>query len=324
MVAARAVKAEEVHSENSETGSYMPKEIFLFDTGKTDRYSYLTKEPYVDYYVSVLRNFVPTLTGINFILAVRDKYGSIGFYPRVDQPCMGEFRRYWNKNENHKQATPHGDIAKSKKNRPQDLYCPFPSGTPEMFGIRFTSWNPVTSADKKYLPIIEFLVSDKSPWRKGLGGRKAVELVWDDKGVLQGLISKTSDIDPSVFVQFAWTMKYSLNLPTIQSYLDKGATMKEAFLLTMPHSSGCGYGPQKCDLRRFLTSDPRELSFGSLRNGGDYARSWAEQPFGAEAIWHSDSAPVFWTSIGGKTPGVVKRLKKRIADEGLTKESEDC
>lgn len=248
-----------------------------------------TAEPYHKYYIGMMHTIVNTLKGTSFVLAVRDKFGSIGFYPRTSQPCYGEMRKYQNKNSNHKQAVAHGDLAKSGKQKPTDLYCPFPSGEPEMIGFYVRAWNVVTEADQKYLPIINFLFSDQSPWIKGFGSSKAVELVWKDKK-LNGFVVKTSDIDPSVLVQMLWTFRHS-SIQNFQNFLDAGASMKEACLLILPQ--GGGYGPKKCDLKRFFQADPRELSGGTLREGGDYARSWSSQPFGAEACWHSDDAEEF-------------------------------
>lgn len=273
-------------------------------------------EPYHKYYIGMMHTIVNTLQGTSFVLAVRDKFGSIGFYPRTSQPCYGEMRKYSNKNHNHKKAVEHGDLAKSGKQKPTDLYCPFPSGEPEMIGFYIGSWGIITKTDQKYLPIINFLFSDKSPWVKGFGSAKAVELVWKDKK-LNGFVVKTSDIDPSVLVQMLWTIRYT-QLQQFQNFLDAGASMKEACLLMLPQ--GNSYGPKKCDVRRFLQGDPRELSGGTLREGGDYARSWSSQPFGAEACWHSDDAEEFNKKVPITVPtGTYPKMKTLTPHERIEK-----
>lgn len=78
---------------------------------------------------------LPLLQGTNHVWGMRDKYGTIGIYPRQNQPCQGgEMRKY----RLHTTGDIlHGDLCtEPDKGKPGDLYAPFPSGEPVFVGFR--------------------------------------------------------------------------------------------------------------------------------------------------------------------------------------------
>lgn len=247
--------------------------------------------------------------GTNFVLLVRDKFGSVGVYPRINQPCMGEFRKYFDKNGRDYNAVAHGDLAKSKKTKPRDLFNPFPSGEPVAFGRRH-----VFSPGLTDFALLDFLFSDKSPWLKGFASPEAVEFGKKDFRDIQYLV-KTSDIDPSVWIQLTWTISnLPYNIATFKAWKEKGASDLEACLYAT--QNGDGYKcPVTVSLRRFFEGDPRELSGGTLREGGDYARSsHPEVPNGAEGIWMPEGAEPFVKAPINLT---LEQLRERLEIEGV-------
>lgn len=227
-------------------------------------------------------------TGYNMVLAARDTYGSIGLYPRVDQPCQGgEFRPYHDHNPGDKFAKPHGHIkdggrAHDKKGKPLDLYHPFPSGEIVAFGINL--WGQVDE------DTLKFIFSNDSPWKDAFGDQRFVDRKKNS------LVITTSDIDPNVWMQLLWTIK-SQHLQSLKDWVAQGFTHREAALIctiaggTSPNG-GCiqqsryDYSPiTSFNIYRFLNQKPYHLLDKTYREGGHYLRSHGRGTIGAEACW---------------------------------------
>lgn len=220
-------------------------------------------------------------TGTNFFLAVRDRFGSIGLYPRVNQPCMGEFRKYKDKNPNDPNAKPHGDLAHGDKLKPHDLYSPFPSGEPVAFGKAFYYHGGDV---EKHNDLIRLVFSNDSPWKDAFGDESFVEFTMQDK-LIKGVVIKTTDIDPSVFIQLSWTLK-NPSMFNWESWINLGFSKREALLISALEGGYSSYTPvQSFNIKRFLTQNPYHLLPMTFREGADYARSSGRGTVGAEGCW---------------------------------------
>lgn len=266
------------------------------------------------------------LIGTNFSLAMRDKYGSLGVYPRVYMPCQGgEIRKYTDKNPNDKRAVAHGDACtRPESEKPTDLYAPFPSGVPELFGHR------MSVGGESHQDAIRFLFSDESPWKKGFGSGGAVEFTEDDKGNIVGVVLLDMAIDPTVLVNLLWIYKDCAN-KNYQTYLDAGMTRHEAVMSIMMGGysnilqsallqNNTYHYAQHLSVPRFMNADPNDLTGGTFRDGFDYNRKLINEIFeekeeGKGVIFGRD-LPGFVKKEGEwNAKNVVKGLRNMIESE---------
>lgn len=266
------------------------------------------------------------LTGTNFSLGMRDKFGSLGIYPRVNMPCQGgEIRKYKEKNLGDIRAVAHGELStRSESYKPADLFAAFPSGIPELFGHRING-----SGNKSIEAALRFLFSKNSPFIRAFVSPSVVEFTEDEKGNILGFVLKDMGLDPTVLVNLLWVYKDCKNY---QAYLDAGMTEKEAILccmmqggnvLTCLHATNIYHFPQYIDIHRFMTGDPHDLTGGSFRDGFDYNRKLINELFedtnDGGFVWYVEMRKRIGKSSGYTTEEFVKALRGMIED-GMKRE----
>lgn len=211
---------------------------------------------------------------IDYFLVMRDKSGVLSYHDRINQPCWGELRKY--------RSTHYHDCTKLEDARPEDLFSPFPDGTPEAIGIPFSCIGALT-------PLKQYLFSNESPWRKGFGSSSDIILTWT------GIILKNTDIDPTVLVNLLINIRnmkqYNETEKNFEKFLAEGLTKFEsAFLCIFSGVSSYSYAmpsnvhrlqvPPPNDyintlfvsLSRLYEQNPHDLTGGTLRNRFDYER----------------------------------------------------
>lgn len=279
--------------------------------------------------------------GINFSLAMLDNNTElINLYRRKGQPCYGELRKY---------KSTHGDDCTQPNNhKPSDLHSPFPDGTPLAIAARFPQ---IPEQD-----LLEFLFSNESPWRKGFKDEKNIEWTLQD-GKKIGFVLTETDIDPTVFVNLLNTIKSICFYPGMIStkfkfceLVEKGLSPKEAIMLIMTINISClpvlgqagsigYYFPIHLDVKRFMDSNPRDLTGGSFQDRYDYNRTYLQNIFEFEppskrilkandSLFHKIKEDI------GKTPsrnlkidGVIDSFKKCMKELLIQQQEEinvDC
>lgn len=242
--------------------------------------------------------------GINFALAMRDQDGYLKIYPREDQPCQGgEMRKYKYAGRSDscyvsgKKVELHGDeCTRPDDPRPGDLSDPFPDGIPEAVAICLK--------DRPQNPeMVEFFLSEKSPYRKGHGGRENIVLRYNEHGDVSGYVFKNTEIDPTVFVNFLQFLRCQDYREMWKTLRGAGMTPQEiavSFILMGPHDpthnlveTHSYYFPVKASIRRIVEGDAFDLSGGTFRNRYDYNRSEVQDLFKARkgeevTIWHKE------------------------------------
>lgn len=219
-------------------------------------------------------------SGINFCLVMRDKEtGELSVHRRQNQPCQGgEMRKYGKRSPN-----------RANDYRPSDLHSPFPEGIPEA-----VSWYYPLISDRH----LNFLLSDKSPYRKGFGSTSDVDVVRGKNEKMLGLVFRNTEVDPTVLVNF---LQYMRSAHSFDSYINDGMTDQEAFILNMmfnmtltdrPLANGethlvmmpqtnTYYFPAVASVWRILNGEPHDLTGGTFRDGYDYNRPKIQDLFAA-------------------------------------------
>jgi hypothetical protein len=224
--------------------------------------------------IDELRHHARSMTGMNFALAMRDHVDGdddrITVYPRENQPCQGgEMRKYGKRSPN-----------RPKDPRPGDLHDPFPDGILEGVSIH---WQTLPKKD-----MIEFLTSQESPYRKGVGPN--TEHILDETGErVVGSIFLDTDVDPTVFVNMLQFIR-SIDSNLFKKYRENGLTGAESILCMMlcgsdPEVAFTGtysyYFPTKASVRWIIEGDHFDLSGGTYRDGYDYNRPEVQDLFKA-------------------------------------------
>lgn len=244
-----------------------------------------------------LRYLANQMHGCNFALAMRDKEGYLTVYPRENQPCQGGEMRKYGKTHGEKCTRP-------DDRRPGDLTNPFPDGVVEAVAVRLRVHHDPEMMD--------FFLSSDSPYKKGFGSSKDVEVLTKD-GLVSGLIFKNTDVDPTVLVNFLQFLHYRHDHhPAWKKMIELGATPAEtAVHLTLAggipgqvskydpsqtdplHMTYSYYFPMKASIRRIIDGNPFDLSGGTYRAGFDYNRPEIQDLFMAregerETIWYEE------------------------------------
>ena len=284
-----------------------------------------------------LEYLADNMRGRNFALAMRDEEGYLTVYPREHQPCQGgEMRKYKFKgayDAGYKEgALLHGDdCTRPDDPRPGDLCHPFPDGTPEAIAVcLYTSQN----AD-----LMEFFLSDDSPYRKGIGGRKNVD-IRKSGGRVSGLIFKNTSVDPTVLVNFLQFLQYDYST-VWPKLISAGMTPSEAAvsLILMGANDGTSiipetytyYFPLRASIRRIVEGDPHDLTGGTFRDRYDYNRPKIQDLFKAGkgekvTIWaeelrkRSDVTGMYDTKAFSSVEKYVEAAKEVIR-EAMTPET---
>jgi hypothetical protein len=228
------------------------------------------------------------LKGICFALAMREEDGTIKIHEREHQPCYGELRKY---------EETHGAEATQPEGRPDDLYSPFPKGTPEALAIGFPSWFKVKGTGdthdhmkkEEVANFFDFIISNQSPFIKGFGGLKNVEWSPDRRGI----VLLDLEIDPTVLVNMLKTIQHNdpvrggLDRTRFHRYRVSGLSSMQAFcaMYTANHNGGTLFKPYEyiypmfADLNRIVSQDPRDLTGGTLKDRFDYSRKNLHEVF---------------------------------------------
>lgn len=236
--------------------------------------------------------------GTGSILGMRDKYGTIGLYPRFAQPCQGgEMRRYTQTSQGEEL---HGDkCTRPESGKPSDLHAPYPEGIPVLIGVR--KWHPSNGYDGKQRPTFDralnLIYSKTSPWRCGFGSVKDLRFTLDEKGDRIGVIFTNTKVDPTALVnsiQMVGTVwSWISGAPKMFDILKElGATEGEQLLIRQ--LAGCNsqvrysfspptsrhYDSTALDIVSYLDGDPDPtVSKGTLFDGYDYNRVRVMQLF---------------------------------------------
>src|SRR5690606_1498366 len=132
-----------------------------------------------------------------------------------------------------------------------------------------------------------FLLSDESPWRRGFGSSKDVEIV-KRKGVVIGFVGSNTNVDPSVLVSLLNFISRKIMMSEMygmwNQYRKVGMTPQESTLALMLISgsplvsyqglkfSDSYYLPICPDLKAMMTGETQDLTGRTWRAGGDYNR----------------------------------------------------
>lgn len=232
------------------------------------------------YQLQQLTTLSTEMVGINFALTMQQK-GRRVTLKRQNQPCYGELRKYKKSHgEEYTNPLPEDDY------RPSDLHHPFPSGTPLALATSFRymrqGWSGHVGEKvffdcvKAREEILDFVFSDQSPWRVGLGtGDIILTQTKETFGVTEedvrhssspwtaskksvevsqttGLVLTRLDLDPTVLVNLLNNLRSLIgSTPQLEFYSDlrgSGASIEEAILIcttvSREHfSSGPEYRP---------------------------------------------------------------------------------
>lgn len=234
----------------------------------------MMKTETIDALVAFVRK--PTGYGYQYILAM-DQDGQEVVVERTGEPCYGGLRKY---------KSTHGEDCTQKETyKPGDLNKPFPEGIPLAVGFPLT-------ASAETLPIVNYLWSDKSPFRKGFSSEKDLLRVEDAKGTLQGFVLLETDVDPTVMVNLAKiTRVYVGGLAAkFNTLVKEGATELEAWIAcalgggTMSISAintNTYMFPALASIRRIKEADPRDVTGGTFKKRFDYNRKDIQDIFSA-------------------------------------------
>ncbi len=214
---------------------------------------------------------IPHLRWTNHIWGFRDKFGTIGVYPRDSQPCQGGEMRRYEKHFDGKEL--HGSLCTEEKKKPSDLSAPFPSGIPVFVGrgnVRY----PL--ADVK-----EFF-AEGSIYGDLLGHKNFHFNVEGD--ICLGFITTDTKVNPTVLVN-AFQMVNQVRVLG-QSNPLAGYPFDVRFIIqnfVIPPKDGLGYWRRPAegyhftcalDLERFVLRNPNDYHDGkTLFDGQDYNRT---------------------------------------------------
>ena len=247
-----------------------------------------------------LRVITPKLSGLSYCIVVRNENNEIEIHKREDQPCIG--------GEHRKYKASHGDdCTRPQDYRPGDLHWPFPKGTPVALSYKHRVYNTQKE-------LIEFILSDESPWIKGFRGQKYIEFIPSKKKdvAYDGWIVKTAVLDPTVWINCLKFIKEASH--TVFNQLQKhGMSKKEAItcmtlmsLRDIPKILGHILPPSgyvrsiASTVDRVFNANPRDLTGGTLADRWDYNRP--------------DMASVFTDEKTTKKP-FVQQLKEKLPKE---------
>lgn len=251
-------------------------------------------------------------TGLNFGIVVeisRDGKKFYDFYPRMNQPCYGELRKY--KKSHADYTDPKDANGASDDYRPGDLYHPFPDGRPIMIVVGHPSGHL-----KEDNPAIDLVFGKDSPWKSGVGSRFST--VFGTKNTL--LVFEDMEIDSTVFVSALNNFKSVYRNERLEKMISLGVDPKIAFLLVYSTTEGpisyddyaeymkdlkagavktvlsfhCSRGyylPVHMDVARFLDADPLMLTGGTMGDRYDYNRRRLQDVFLDESVGEVESYP---------------------------------
>ena len=212
---------------------------------------------------------IPHLCGCNHIWGFRDKFGTIGVYPRDSQPCQGgEMRKY----ENHFDGTElHGSLCTEEKVKPGDLFAPFPSGIPVFVGRQIEC--PLKN-------IKEFF-GEGSIYGDLLGHKNFHFNAEGD--TCRGFITTDTKVNPTVLVNAFQMVTRARSSPsdTLAGYPFDVRFLLDIFTLMSGdklrywRQPGEGYHfTYALDLERFVLRNPNDYHDGkTLFDGQDYNRT---------------------------------------------------
>lgn len=232
---------------------------------------------------NVMLDVIRASTGINFTLLMEKDVGvyyggertDVTIHPRWNQPCYGELRKY--------KSTHPTECTQPKNEKPNDLWHPFPDGTPVAVGTKFLH-KPSEASDA----LLRFVFSGRSPWLSGIGDP---QLVLNEKEHVVGVLMRDTRLDPTVLVNLFNNVKSSLlcygNPKAFLKLIEGGFSEAEAVAtilatrtplqhVTQPDGY---YTTQRLSLRRIVEQKPRDLTGGTLRDRFDYNRTELENVF---------------------------------------------
>ena len=218
----------------------------------------LTKEE-SGYILPKLEDFLNTASGIAFCLVMRDSSGGLQIYPRINQPCWGELRKY--------KSTHPSDCTQPEDRRPGDLSHPFPDGTPEALAVHKQLQN---DRDK-------FIWTDHSPWIRGFGGVQNIIMH------RRGIILKDLAIDPTVLVNLlkntscrtetAYFNKIAAKLGAMKALIPSIFTGVEHYYYYSSFPAPDTYtNSMSINVKNIVEQNPLDLTGGTLRDRYDYNR----------------------------------------------------
>lgn len=230
----------------------------------------------------VMLDVIRASTGINFTLLMEKDVGrssglrtDVTIHPRWNQPCYGELRKY--------KSTHPDECTQPKNGKPDDLWHPFPDGTPVAVGTKFNH-KPSEASDA----LLRFVFSGNSPWLSGIGDP---DLVLNKKEHVVGVLMRDTRLDPTVLVNLFNNVKSLLllgdNPGTFMKLIEGGFSEAEAIatmlatrtpLQAISQPDGY-YTTQRLSLRRIVEQKPRDLSGGTLHDRFDYNRTELENVF---------------------------------------------
>lgn len=240
-------------------------------------------------------------SGISWSAAVR-KDDKLQFIAMNNRPCYGEMRAYGK------------DSTRPQDHKPGDLPRPIPPGIREAVGCYFGSTSPSAENHNR---LIRYVLSDKSPWRRGLDQR-GIHLTWDGDEThhIKGVVLTETEVDPTVMVSLFMVLRSARYSNWGDSVANRFCTfvdehkMSEAAALaacfwvnisltskTFVPSFGFSYFlANKLDPKKFATGEPLSLSNGrTWRDGEDYNRPEIQDLFKDETL------PFFTTDLSQKT-----------------------
>lgn len=231
----------------------------------------------------IMLDVIRASTGINFTLLMEEHVGirhgtertDVTIHPRWNQPCYGELRKY-------KSTHPY-ECTQPKNEKPDDLWHPFPDGTPVAVGTKFLH-KPSEASDA----LLRFVFSGRSPWLSGIGDP---DLVLDKKEHVVGVLMRDTRLDPTVLVNLFNNTKSLLllndNPATFMKLIEGGFSEAEAIATILATRTPLQYvaqpdgyyTTQRLSLRRIVEQEARDLTGGTLHDRFDYNRTELENVF---------------------------------------------
>ena len=218
-----------------------------------------------------------TLSGISYII-----YTTEGEFPRQNQPCYGELRKY--------EKTHKGECTQPGNHKPGDLHSPFPDGTPIGLVVPFPRITKTVKTDR----VFRAMFSKDSPWYIGFKDVSFFNITDSDR--IGGVIIDNMEIDPTVLVNALKTLQSFQSPQVVDDFcdlVDNGLTENEALAVIMLNGSGSilngvqptgGYkAPTQFSAKRFFNKTPNDLTGGVLRDRIDYNRTDMHKPFWGES-----------------------------------------
>lgn len=253
----------------------------------------------IDALVAFIRK--PSGYGYQYILAM-EQDGQEVIVERVNEPCYGGLRKY--------KSTHGADCTQPTTNKPGDLNQPFPEGIP--LGVGF----PLTAA-KEVLPLVNYLWSDKSPFRKGFSSEKDLIRVENAKGNLQGFVLTETDVDPTVMVNLAKITRVYVGgrAAKFNTLIKEGATELEAWIacalggntMSVTGNTDTYMFPALASIRRIKEADPRDVTGGTFKKRFDYNRKDIQDIFAARK---PDNSP-----DEAEKPVIFPKVLKELAEQ---------